>query len=63
MTVAPDALTEADRRTRIYKRLPKTMPAEATTCTEYDRSIDPTSGEERFDLTPPADLPPPPTAR
>ena len=60
VTVAPDALTEADRRTRIYKRLPKTMPAEATTCTEYDRSIDPASGEERFDLTPPSDLPPPP---
>jgi hypothetical protein len=60
VTVAPDALTEADRRTRIYKRLPKTMPTEATTCTEYDRSIDPISGEQRFDLTPPADLPPPP---
>ena len=29
VTVAPDALTEADRRTRIYKRLPKTMPAVA----------------------------------
>jgi hypothetical protein len=60
VTVAPDALTEADRRTRIYTRLPKTMPTEATTCTEYDRSIDPASGEERFDLTPPPDLPPPP---
>lgn len=60
VTVAPDALTEVDRRTRIYKRLPKTMPTEMTTCTEYDRSIDPTSGEERFDLTPPPDLPPPP---
>lgn len=60
VTVAPDALTEADRRTRLYTRLPKTMPSEATTCTEYDRSIDPASGEERFDLTPPPDLPPPP---
>jgi hypothetical protein len=25
-----------------------------------DRSIEPGSGEERFDLTPPAGLPPPP---
>jgi hypothetical protein len=63
VAVAPDALTEPDRRTRIYKRLPKTMPAEFTTCTEYDRSIDPVSGEQRFDLTPPRDLPPPPPRR
>jgi hypothetical protein len=60
VTVAPHALTEPDRRTWVYKRLPKTMPTEITTCTEYDRSIDPASGEERFDLTPPTDLPPPP---
>jgi len=26
-----------------------------------DRSIDPETGFERFDMTPPADLPPPPT--
>jgi hypothetical protein len=60
VVVAPDALTEPDRRTRILRRLPKTMSTEFTHCTEYDRSIEPDSGEERFDLTPPSDLPPPP---
>jgi hypothetical protein len=29
-----------------------------TFCTEYDRSIEPGSGKQRFDLTPPAGLPP-----
>jgi hypothetical protein len=36
------------------------MANEITWCTEYDRSIEPGSGKQRFDLTPPADLPPPP---
>ena len=60
VTYAPDILTEPDRRTRVYTRLPKTLPTEVTACTEFDRSIDPSSGEQRFELTPPADLPPPP---
>jgi hypothetical protein len=38
----------------------KTVANEITWCTEYDRSIEPGSGQERFDLTPPPDLPPPP---
>jgi len=59
-TDAPEILAGPDRRTRVYTRLPKTMPTEITFCAEYDRSIEPGSGEERFDLTPPADLPPPP---
>jgi hypothetical protein len=59
-TIAPDVLTGPDRRTRLYSRLPKTMANEVTFCTDYDRSVDPTSGKQRFDLTPPADLPPPP---
>jgi len=58
--VAPDLLTAPDRRTRVYTRLPKTVATEITFCTEYDRSIEPGSGQQRFDLTPPADLPPPP---
>lgn len=58
--VAPELLTEPDRRTRLYTRLPKTAASEVTFCTEYDRSIEPGSGQQRFDLTPPADLPPPP---
>jgi len=61
VTVAPEVLTGPDRRTRLYTRLPKTTPTEITFCADYDRSIDPESGQQRFDLTPPADLPPPPS--
>jgi hypothetical protein len=60
VTVAPDVLREPDRRTRIYSRVVKAMANEITFCAEYDRSIDPVTGKQRFDLTPPADLPPPP---
>ena len=59
--VAPDALTEAYRMTQRYTRVAKTVANEITWCTDYDRSIDPGSGQERFDLTPPPDLPPPPS--
>jgi hypothetical protein len=57
---APDIFTKPDSRTRLYKRVAKTMANEVTWCTEYDRSIEPGTGKQRFDLTPPADLPPPP---
>jgi hypothetical protein len=57
---APDVLTQPDRRTRLYTRVAKMMASDITFCTEYDRSIEPGSGKQRFDLTPPADLPPPP---
>jgi hypothetical protein len=60
VTDAPDVLTQPDRRTRLYTRVAKTMANEITWCTEYDRSIEPGTGKQRFDLTPPADLPPPP---
>jgi len=60
VTVAPELLTKPDRRTRVYTRLPKTTATEVTFCTEYDRSIEPGTGVQRFDLTPPPDLPPPP---
>jgi hypothetical protein len=60
VTQAPDVLTEPDRRTRLYTRVAKSMANEVTFCTEYDRSIEPGTGKQRFDLTPPADLPPPP---
>jgi hypothetical protein len=63
VTEAPQILTEPDRRTRLYSRVAKTMANEITFCTEYDRSIEPGTGKQRFDLTPPADLPPPPPAR
>lgn len=60
VTEAPEVLTEADRRTRIYSRLPKTAASEITFCSDNDRSIEPGSGRQRFDMTPPPDLPPPP---
>ncbi len=60
VTEAPDVLTQPDHRTRHYTRVAKAMANEITWCTEYDRSIEPGSGKQRFDLTPPADLPPPP---
>ncbi len=60
VTEAPDVLTQPDRRTRLYTRVEKMMASDITFCTEYDRSIEPGTGKQRFDLTPPADLPPPP---
>jgi hypothetical protein len=57
---APDILTQPDRRTRVYTRVAKTAANEITFCSENDRSIDPDTGVQRFDLTPPPDLPPPP---
>jgi hypothetical protein len=60
VTHAPDIFTAADRRVRVYKRVPKPFAKEITFCTDFDRAIDPMTGNQRFDLTPPADLPPPP---
>jgi hypothetical protein len=60
VTEAPDVLTQPDRRTRLYTRVSKTAANEITFCTDDDRSIEPGSGKQRFDMTPPPDLPPPP---
>jgi hypothetical protein len=60
VTQAPAVLTEQDRRTRLYTRLPKTAANEITFCSDNDRSIERDSGKQRFDMTPPPDLPPPP---
>jgi hypothetical protein len=60
ITVAPDILTAPDVRTRTYTRVPKQLAREITFCAEDDRSIDPVTGRQRFDMTPPPDLPPPP---
>jgi hypothetical protein len=59
-TVAPDIFTAPDRRSQLYRRLTKTMGNEISFCSEFDRSVDPSTGKQRFDLTPPPDLPPPP---
>ncbi|HZF28145.1 MAG TPA: hypothetical protein VE907_03440 [Gammaproteobacteria bacterium] len=60
VTEAPDVLTAPDRRTAVYRRSAKRLANEITLCADHDRSIDPATGKQRFDLTPPADLPPPP---
>ncbi len=60
VTDAPDIFTEPYRATQVYTRLTKTIASEITFCTEFDRSIEPGTGKQRFDLTPPPDLPPPP---
>jgi hypothetical protein len=61
VTVAPDLFLAPDKRTRAYKRAPdKTTAHEFNLCVDYDRQIDPVTGKQRFDLTPPKDLPPPP---
>ena len=58
--VAPDILTATDRRKRIYSRASKQTPREVSFCVDFDRSIDPVTGKQRFDMSPPKDLPPPP---
>jgi len=59
-TVAPDVLTRPDKRTRVYTRVNKQAAREVSFCVDADRSIDPATGKQRFDMTPPGDLPPPP---
>ena len=43
-----------------YRRAPDRVFTDFDTCVETDRSLDRTTGVDRFDKTPPADLPPPP---
>jgi hypothetical protein len=57
---APDIFTAPDKRIRLYSRVPKRTAADISFCAEFDRAIDPETGKQRFDMTPPADLPPPP---
>jgi hypothetical protein len=60
-TIAPDLFTGPDRRTYLSGRVPgKQAPQDANFCNEKDRSYDSRSGKERFDMTPPTDLPAPP---
>jgi hypothetical protein len=59
--VAPDILLSPEKRTRVYKRAAnKDWAIEFNLCVDHDRQIDPKTGAQRFDLTPPKDLPPPP---
>lgn len=58
---APSVLA-APLTTRVqYRRAPDRVFTDFDTCVDGDRSLDRTTGLDRFDKTPPADLPPPPT--
>ena len=57
---APQLLTAPIRFTTVYQRDPGYIYRDHDICSVNDRSVDPATGFERFDLTPPPDLPPPP---
>lgn len=57
---APDMLIEPINFTTLYQRTPGHIYIDHDVCSLNDRSIDPETGFQRFDLTPPSDLPPPP---
>ena len=61
VVTAPDILTAPYTRKFVFARNPKKFPQELVICAEGDRAIDSATGTQRFDLTPPADLPPPPS--
>ena len=60
--VAPELLTEPLKFTTVYEREPNHVLRDHDTCSYNgrDRTRDPKTGLQRFDLTPPSDLPPPP---
>lgn len=57
---APELYAAPVTTTNRYRRDAKGMMFEIAICAPDDRSFDQASGKERFDATPPADLPPPP---
>ena len=57
---APEVAAQPLQFTMTYQRIGKQPMGEYSACPKYDRAIDPKTGKQRFDLTPPADLPPPP---
>jgi len=58
---APKLFTGPYETSFEYKRDRNHTPEQTTICVPNDRSIDPTTGKQRFDMTPPVDLPPPPS--
>ena len=58
---APSVLAAPLTTKMQYRRAPDRVFTDFDTCVEDDRSLDRTTGRDRFDKTPPADLPPPPT--
>jgi hypothetical protein len=61
VVTAPDILAAPYSRKFSFARNPKKFAQELVICSESDRAIDSATGTQRFDLTPPADLPPPPS--
>lgn len=59
--VAPAVLTTPLKAQQQYRRARDRVFTDFDTCVEGDRSFDRTTGHDRFDKTPPADLPPPPS--
>jgi hypothetical protein len=57
---APAVLATPLTARQRYRRAPDRTFTDFDTCVEGDRSFDRTTGRDRFDKTPPADLPPPP---
>ncbi len=59
--VAPDVLTAPYETTFVYRRDSGHVFHEASSCETNDRSVNHETGRQQFDLTPPEDLPPPPS--
>lgn len=57
---APDIFVSPAVRTAVYRRERGALPLELDMCVDGDASVDHATGKERFDTTPPDDLPPPP---
>ncbi len=57
---APQMLKAPIKFTTVYRRDIGYIYRDHDVCSLNDRSIDPITGKQRFDMTPPADLPPPP---
>jgi hypothetical protein len=58
--VAPAVLATPFATQQQYRRARDRVFTDFDTCVESDRSFDRTAGHDRFDKTPPSDLPPPP---
>lgn len=57
---APDVLSAPWKTTRHYRLQSGYVEHELNGCPSVDREVDRSTGAQRFDLTPPANLPPPP---
>jgi hypothetical protein len=58
--IAPELFTRPATFSGDYQHLSNYTGREVSLCSSNDRSIDPVTGQQRFDTTVPDDLPPPP---